>query len=200
MPESSARGIVLASASAIRKRLLADAGVAVTVHPARIGEAAIARAVAADPAGLARVLAKAKAIEVSTRFPRHWVIGADQTLDLDGSILSKVPDVAAGLAVLCRLRGRAHKLHSGVAVASGGLVVFEHVGTATLTMRDYSDAFVEDYARQAGAALTASVGAYQLEGLGLQLMERIEGDYFTILGLPMLPLLATLRSLGALKS
>ena len=193
--------LVLASGSRIRRQLLANAGLAFTLDPADIDEdATVARLRARSSAvalpGLAQGLAEAKALHVGARHAGALVIGADQMLELDGEILSKAADAAAGRAVLMRLRGRAHHLHSGVALASDGNVLWSHVQSATLHMRRFSEAWLDAYLAASGDAATASVGAYQLEGPGVQLFERIEGDYFTILGLPLLALLTALRTHG----
>ena len=126
------------------------------------------------------------------------VLGADQTLALGVRRFSKAPDRAAAREQLRALRGRTHTLHSAVALMRAGTVLFEHVDTASLTMRDFSDDFLERYLDEAGAAATASVGGYQLEGLGIQLFERVAGDHFTVLGLPLIPLLDWLRRAGIL--
>ena len=187
--------ITLASKSAARAQLLAGAGVVFEAVGSGVDEdAAKVRLLSedADPRDVALALAETKALVVSTRRP-GLVIGADQTLDLDGSLYDKVSTLEDARHRLERLRGRRHQLHSGVAVARDGEVVWRETQSAALTMRDFSEGYLDAYlARNAEAALS-SVGCYQLEGEGLQLFERIEGDYFTILGLPMLGLLALLR-------
>ncbi len=124
------------------------------------------------------------------------IIGADQVLALGAELLNKAPNMEAARAALRKLRGRTHELHSAVAFAEKGKVTWAHVATARLTMRDFSDAFLDDYLLRAGDRVGQSVGAYELEGLGVQLFDRIEGDYFTILGLPLMPVLAELRVRG----
>ena len=188
--------VVLASASAIRRQMLHNAGLSFTVDPADIDEGAALKDLARDrqpPPHLARSLAVLKATKVSRRQPQALVIGADQILELDGEILGKAPNERAARAVLMRLRGREHYLHSGVALARHGNEIWAHVASAKLRVRNFSDAWLDAYMASNAEALTKSVGAYQLEGQGVQLFERIEGDYFTILGLPLLELLAELR-------
>lgn len=203
MPEVNGR-LVLASASAIRRQLLDGAGLPCEIEPAAIDErAAMAGMLSSSPplppAGVAGRLAELKALDVAgRRDPKAWVIGADQTLELDGELLTKAADAEGGRAVLQRMRGRTHWLHSGVALAHERRVVWSTVGSAALSVREFTPAWLETYLQMAGDALTRSVGAYQLEGLGVQLFERIEGDYFTILGLPLLELLAALRERGVI--
>lgn len=198
MSEPGGAEVVLASASAIRRELLTRAGVALSVEVAQLDEPALMRRLKAEqpplgPIDVARLLSCAKADEVSARRPEAWVIGADQVLALGSEIVTKAPDRDAARQALLRLRGRTHHLHSAVAVARGGRTIWSDVDSAALTVRDFSDHWLEAYLDAAGEALTRSVGAYQLEGLGVQLFEHIEGSYFTILGLPLLPLLAVLR-------
>ena len=193
--------IVLASASRARREVLAAAGVAFTVDAADVDEPAIRKEILArgakfDAAAIAQVLARAKAENVSSRHEGALIIGADQVLALGGELLTKPKDVADARAALNKLRGKTHELHSAVAFAMDGAIVWSHVATARLTMRTFSDAFLDDYLVRAGDRITQSVGAYELEGLGVQLFERIEGDYFTILGLPLLPVLNELRERG----
>jgi nucleoside triphosphate pyrophosphatase len=189
--------LVLASKSASRHAILRDAGIPVAVEPADIDERAIEQRSAKQDAGeLAAVLAREKARTVAARRPGRLVLGADQTLALGERRFSKPADRAGARRQLAALRGQTHELHSAVALARGNSVLFEHREVARLTMRSFSDQFLEAYLDAAGAAVTASVGAYQLEKVGIQLFERIEGDHFTILGLPVLPLLEFLRSAG----
>jgi septum formation protein len=194
--------IVLASGSPARRSLLANAGVAFTVEPAALDERAIEAPLmgrGASPAEIAVALADAKAAEVSRRLPEAVVIGADQTLDCDGHRGTKSETVGEARAQLQRLAGRAHQLHSAVAVARKGAIIWRHGDSARLTMRPLSTAAIDAYLSRVGEDVLRSVGVYQLEGEGIRLFERIEGDYFTILGLPLLPLLAYLRSQGALE-
>ena len=191
--------IILASKSAARAQILASAGVAFDVAGSGVDEDAIKAKLLAEgatPRDIALTLARTKALAVSAARP-GLVIGADQTLDLDGVLFDKAPDLRAARQRFEQLRGRRHQLHSAVAVAEGGAIRWSEVQSASLSMRDLSDAFLDDYlARNAEAALS-SVGGYQLEGEGLQLFDQIDGDYFTILGLPVLGLLGVLREDGA---
>ncbi|HZD29404.1 MAG TPA: Maf family protein [Xanthobacteraceae bacterium] len=189
--------LVLASKSAIRHAVLRDAGIPVAVEPADIDERAIEQRSAKQDAGeLAAVLAREKARRVAARLPGRLVLGADQTLALGERRFSKPADRAGARRQLAALRGQTHELHSAVALARGSSVLFEHREVARLTMRSFSDQFLEAYLDAAGAALTASVGGYQLEKVGIQLFEHIQGDHFTILGLPLVPLLEYLRTAG----
>jgi nucleoside triphosphate pyrophosphatase len=192
--------LVLASKSASRRALLQGAGIPIEVLAADIDERGIeANAILADPGAVAALLAREKAIAVSVQQPGRLVIGADQTLALGQRRFSKPADRTAAREQLKALRGQLHALHSAVAIVRDGKSVFEHCAVARLTMRAFSDGFLESYLDAAGDAVTASVGAYQVEGLGVQLFERIEGDHSTILGLPLLPVLAALRREGALN-
>lgn len=190
--------LLLASASATRRDLLTGAGLPVETAPARIDERALeAEGGALAPAELARRLARAKAAEVAGRHPGRIVVGADQVLECEGQIFHKPADRAAAQAHLARLQGRTHALHSAVAILHGGDGE-TFVETARLTMRPLDAGAIDAYLRLAGAAVTTSVGAYQLEGLGIHLFARVEGDHATILGLPLTPLLARLRGMGLL--
>jgi len=198
---ASAREIVLASGSRARRELLAAAGLHFTVQAADVDEPAIRARLLKDdasvePKRIAAVLAAAKAEDVSGKIGGSLIIGADQVLALGDELLSKAPNMEAARAALRKLRGRTHELHSAVAFAEKGKVTWAHVATARLTMRDFSDAFLDDYLLRAGDRVGQSVGAYELEGIGVQLFDRIEGDYFTILGLPLMPVLAELRVRG----
>jgi len=195
----AARPLVLASKSAVRRALLEAAGVPVEIAPADIDERAVEARAGLDDAGMAAaLLAREKAKAVAQNHPGRMVLGADQTLALGHRRFSKAPDRAAARDQLMALRGKTHTLHSAVAVVAAGAVVFEHVDAAHLTMRAFSDGFLDRYLDAVGAAATASVGGYQLEGAGIQLFDRVEGDYFTVLGLPLLPLLDWLRRAGHL--
>jgi len=190
--------LLLASASATRRDLLTGAGLPVETAPARIDERALeAEGGALAPIELARRLARAKAEEVAARHPGRVVIGADQVLECEGRIFHKPADLAAAHAHLARLQGRTHQLHSAVAIVHGGHAE-DFVETARLTLRPLDAGAIDAYLRLAGVAVTTSVGAYQLEGLGIHLFERVEGDHSTVLGLPLTPLLARLRGLGLL--
>ena len=189
--------LVLASKSAIRHAILRDAGIPVAVEPADIDERAIEQRSAKEDAGeLAAVLACEKARTVAARFPGRLVLGADQTLALGERRFSKSADRAGARRQLAALRGQTHELHSALALVRGSSVLFEHREVARLTMRSFSDEFLEAYLDAAGTAVTASVGGYQLEKVGIQLFEHIQGDHFTILGLPLVPLLEYLRTAG----
>jgi len=189
--------LVLASKSAIRHAILRDAGIPVAVEPADINERAIEqRSTEHDAGELAAMLAREKARTIAARLPGRLVLGADQTLALGERRFSKAADRAGARRQLAALRGQTHELHSAVALARGSSVLFEHREVARLTMRTFSDQFLEAYLDAAGAALTASVGGYQLEKVGIQLFEQIQGDHFTILGLPLVPLLEYLRTAG----
>ena len=193
--------IILASASRFRTALLDNAGIAVEAVPAEIDERAVEAAVdrtGVTPADIAQILAEAKATEVSERYPDAWVVGSDQVLSLDGELLHKAADMGEARRRLLKLSGHTHVLDTGVVLARAGKAVWRHVSTARMTMRPLTPEFVGRYLSQAGSGVLASVGAYQIEGPGIQLFERIEGDHFTIVGLPMLPLLEALRAHGAI--
>lgn len=195
--------LILASASAARRRILADAGVPHRAQAADLDEAAIkaeCRAAGDDARACALALAAAKALAVSAAHPRAWVIGCDQMLDRSGEWLAKPGDRTALAAQLARLRGRTHTLHSAVALARNGRVRWRYAGRATLKMRDFSEDFLAEYVAAAPPMALAAVGGYTLEGAGAQLFARVDGDLFTIMGLPLLPLLAQLRRIGCLPS
>jgi septum formation protein len=195
----AAQPLVLASRSASRRAMLAGAAIPVEILPADIDERAIeTRAGLQSPSQIALLLARAKANAISADLPGRLVLGADQTLALGQRLFAKPADLAAASDQLQSLRGRSHELHSAVVVARDGAVLFEHCEIARLTMRSFSDRFLAAYIEAAGPAVTASVGGYQVEGIGIQLFERIEGDHFTILGLPLLRLLQFLRQHGCL--
>jgi septum formation protein len=187
--------LILASQSAARQALLANAGIAFEAIPAEIDERAIELASGlSSPGEIAALLAREKAISVSLRHPDQFVVGADQTLALDERLFSKPAGRAQAAAQLRALAGRTHELHSAVAVARDGETLFADAAIARMTMRQLDADVISAYLDAAVKAVTTSVGAYQLEGLGVHLFERIEGDHFTILGLPLLPLLKFLRS------
>lgn len=193
--------LILASASAARRDMLRAAGLSFEIVPAEIDEDGISAAMVSesacvDASDVAAVLAAEKAVDVSRRCPGAVVIGSDQTLALGTRMLSKAATVAEARDVLDRLRGRTHELASAVALARDGEVLWQTVDSAQLTMRPFSDEFLESYLACAGEALTRSVGCYEIEGPGIQLFESIHGSHFTILGLPLLPLLARLREEG----
>lgn len=192
---------VLASRSASRRLLLENAGIAVDVEAAAVDERALEEEFlqgGGSPSRLAAQLARAKALEVSARRPRALCLGADQTLLLDGSLFHKPKDMDAAEQSLKRLTGRTHVLDSAVCVARGGAPLFEAAQSARLTMRALDEGAVRRYLAAAGPAILSNVGAYQVEGVGIHLFEAIEGDHWTILGLPLLFLLKWLRSNGFL--
>jgi septum formation protein len=187
--------LILASQSRARQMLLADAGLTFETVPAEIDERAIQQASGLSaPADIAALLAREKSLFVSTRRSGRYVIGADQTLALGTRLLSKPDSRAQAAEQLRALAGKSHELYSAVAVARDGKILFEKVAIARMTMRPLIETEIDAYLDKAGAAVTSSVGGYQLEGIGVHLFDRIEGDHFTILGLPLLPLLAFLRS------
>jgi septum formation protein len=189
--------LVLASKSDIRGKILAAAGLRFGIRPGQIDERAVEKeAGISEPKAVAQLLARAKALSASAGHFGHMVLGADQTLALDGKRFDKPGNRAEAAEQLRGLRGKTHALHSALALVRDGAVLFECIDTARLTMRDFSDHFLDDYLDMVGSVALASVGAYQLEGVGIHLFERIEGDYFTILGLPLLPLLNFFRQSG----
>lgn len=191
--------LILASRSAARRTMLTDAGVAFKAVDSGVDEPAIkANFGSDDPPTLAIELAKAKALAVSRQEPNAWVLGSDQTLAFEGGLVSKAPTLEAARERLRRMRGRIHHLHSGAALARDGTVIWSNVDTAHMTMRDFSDAFLDAYLEAEGETVLASVGAYRLEGMGSQLFDRVDGDYFTVLGMPLWSVLAELRRVGIL--
>ena len=192
--------LMLASRSVVRRTLLEAAGVPIEVHAADIDERGLETGVTSEmPVAIAALLAREKASVVAGLHPGRLVLGADQTLALDAERFAKPADRAAARAQLRALSGRTHELHSAIVFVQDVTVLFEHVGTARLTMRSFSDRFLDLYLEAVGSAATASVGAYQIEGPGIQLFERVDGDYFTILGLPLMAALDFLRRHGCLS-
>jgi septum formation protein len=193
---------VLASASPFRRKLLEAAGVPFDVAPANVDEAAIKRDLACSvgPGGLAVALACAKAEAVSRESPRSLVIGADQVLGLQDRLFDKPRDLEEAREQLMRLRGMTHQLFTGVALAQEGRTIWKMVDSASLTMRNFSARFLDWYLAECGASLSRIAGAYEIEGRGIQLFERVEGDQFTIIGLPLVPLLAELRARGVIPA
>tara|TARA_R110002167_G_scaffold4758_14_gene22411 strand:+ start:1067 stop:1672 length:606 start_codon:yes stop_codon:yes gene_type:complete len=201
MTGGSDHRLILASGSSARRDMLAGAGVTFTVRPADVDEEALKTGLAyADPPGLAMELARAKALAVSRQVPEAWVLGADQTLAFDGGMISKAVSLEAARARLVEMRGHSHQLHSGAALVRNGELVWSGVDTATLTMREFSDGFLDAYLAAEGDGILACVGSYRLEGMGAQLFEFVDGDYFTVLGLPLWSVLAELRRVGVLIS
>ena len=197
--------LILASASRVRAALLQGAGLTFSIEPAKLDETELKNQASADGAilngaALAVFLAKKKAEEVSARHPEALVIGADQTLSCHGRLFDKPADQDEARQNLLFFRAHPHHLHSGVALMKDGECLWSHHQQATLTMRPFSDGFLESYLEQLGDKVLTSVGAYQLEGPGVQLFKKIDGDYFTILGLPLLELLDALRAQKAVQT
>jgi septum formation protein len=190
--------LLLASASAARRMLLESAGLPVETEAPGVDERAVEANAPGAPEELARRLAGEKALAVSRRRPGRVVVGADQVLTAEGEVLHKPADRAAARRQIARLAGRTHALHTAFAVAVDGEVRCEGVGGARLTMRPLDDEAIASYLDLAGDTVTQSVGAYQIEGVGIHLFERVEGDHSTILGLPLIPLLAALRGMRLL--
>jgi septum formation protein len=193
--------LILASQSLSRRSLLEGAGLEFEAMPASVDEAAIKESALAEglsPVEAATMLADAKAARIARRHPDAVVIGADQLLVCEGGWFDKPVDVEAARAHLHRLRNRAHELVTATVVWRGGERAWHHVATPRLVMRDFSEAFLDEYLAREGAHVTSSVGAYRLEGLGIQLMREVRGDHSAILGLPLLPLLAHLRDSGVI--
>ena len=193
--------LILASKSAARRAMLENAGVPFAVQVADVDEDAV-KAVhdPADAAGLAVELARVKALAVSRHDADAWVLGADQTLAFEGGLISKAKGLDEARARLSSMRGKAHHLHSGAALAHNGQIVWSGVDTAAMQVRAFSDAFLDAYLAREGEGLLSSVGSYKLEGMGSQLFDRIDGDYFTVLGMPLWPVLAELRRAGVLTA
>jgi septum formation protein len=195
--------IILASGSSIRRELLENAGVPVSVMPARIDEDAIRQSLEAEdatPRDVADTLAEFKARKISDKNPGALVIGCDQVLEFKGLVMTKAPDVAAARAQLKKLRGNQHKLMSAAVLYDDGKPVWRHVGETRLRMRPFSDAYLDDYLDRNWASVQSAVGCYKLEEEGVRLFSRIEGDYFNVLGLPLLELLNHLTVTGTLTA
>jgi septum formation protein len=198
------RDLILASGSRFRRDMLEHAGIKIRVVPADVDEPAIRAAMTddnpdIDPADVAQVLARIKAEQISARYPDALVIGADQVLVCAGEIFAKPASIAAARSQLLALRGLAHALPTAVVLAERGVSVWSHVDAPHLTMRTFSHAFLDAYLAAEGDSVTETVGGYKLEGRGAQLFDSIDGNYFTILGLQLIPLLAELRARGHLQ-
>jgi septum formation protein len=201
MLQASEPRLVLASASLSRRSLLEAAGLRFEVAPAHIDEVELKRAAQAEALSVgdtALALAHLKAARVSRRDPQALVIGADQILVCNGAWFDKPANRAAARVQLGELRGRPHSLVTGVVCLHGGARVWHHLAEPRLTMRQFSDAFLDEYLAAEGEAVTSTVGAYRLEGRGVHLFQRVDGDHSAILGLPLLPLLSFLRQHGVL--
>jgi septum formation protein len=191
--------LVLASASQVRARLLAAAGVDFEIVPARIDERAVKETLAGEsPRNIADALAELKALRIAGSHTDTLALGADQVLAFEGELIDKSESLGDARNLLRRLRAGKHELFAALVLARNGAVVWRHVSSAEMWMRNFSDAFLEDYLAREGDAVLDSVGCYRLENWGAQLFNRIEGDYFSVLGLPLLPLLAALREQGVI--
>lgn len=196
-----ARSLVLASASPFRRMLLENAGIVFQAKAAEIDERGLEERIEAQhssPEDVALILAEAKARNVGTAFPGDIIIGSDQTMSLGSRVYHKPKDMGEARDHLLSLSGQTHQLNSAIVLTRGNDVLWKHVSSARLSVRVLSPTFIDRHLQRAGEKVLSSVGAYQLEGEGIQLFEKIDGDYFTILGLPMLPLLAKLRELGVI--
>lgn len=191
--------IILASRSQGRARVLAAAGIPFEAVDSRIDERATPGVNQAAPQDQAAILAREKARTVSLRLPDRFVLGADQTLAFAGRPLHKAPDFAVAVKKLSALSGQEHQLHSAVACMRNGELVFEFIETAHIRMRSLGPTAVEAYARAMGEGLLTSVGCYEIEGVGANLVEQVRGDMFTVIGLPLLPLLSALRRIGLIN-
>jgi septum formation protein len=193
--------LILASASTARAALLRGAGLTFQIEPASIDESIVksaARAAGGSAADCALALAAGKALAISRHHPRAFVIGADQVLAMGDEWFDKPVDLAAAAEQLRALRGRSHVLETAVCLAKGGVALWHAVSRPELLMREFSDAFLDGYIAAEGSAVLGSVGAYRLEGMGVQLFARITGDYFATLGLPLIELLNVLRDRGVI--
>jgi septum formation protein len=193
--------LILASGSTSRAKILQDAGVDFDVIPAHVDEETVKDSMLAakqSHRAVADALAELKAQRVSSSHPQDFVIGADLVLSFEGALVSKCGALAEARALLSRLRGKSHELFSAVVLAKGGSPIWRHVSKATLTMHDFSDAVLDRHLETGGESLLSGVGCYRLEDSGAQLFARVDGDYFAILGLPLIPLLSALREQGVI--
>lgn len=191
--------LILASGSPFRKQLMEAAGLTFDAESARIDEREIEAPLVkagASPEQVAGALAKAKALDVAGRNPQTLVIGSDQVMSMDDRLFHKCTSVDMAREQLRSMRGRTHRLSSAISIAQDGEEIWNHVAVADMTFRNFSDSYLDIYIKEAGPKVLLTVGAYSYEGLGQQLFEKVEGDFFTIIGLPMLPLLAALRDLS----
>lgn len=201
MNDRAGPALILASGSRYRAEMLRNAGIEFAVEPARLDERSVEQPLlqsGADPADIAVVLAQAKADEVSGRFAAATIIGSDQTLELAGELLHKPADTEAARRRLLALSGRIHQLHTAICLMRGGEVIWSHLETSHIRFRELNPGFIGRHLARVGDKALTSVGGYQVEGEGAQLIESIEGDFFSIVGLPLLPLIGQLRALGLL--
>jgi septum formation protein len=189
--------LILASKSAARQAMLNDAGIQFSVHVADVDEDVL-KTPGVDAVNLAVELARLKALAVSRHHDEAWVLGADQTLVFDGGLISKARSLDEARQRLRSMRNRTHQLHSGAALAKDGQIVWSGVDTVTMRMRNFSDEFLDAYLASEGESLLTCVGSYRIEGMGSQLFESVEGDHFTVLGLPLWAVMAELRRAGVL--
>ena len=195
--------LILASGSAARAQLLTSAGVLFDIVPARVDEDAVKDALLAQNTpirAIADALAELKAVRVSASHPGAMVLGADQVLVFEKNLVNKSSSILEARTLLSKMRGRKHELIGAAVLAKDGVPIWRHVDSSTLTMRAFDDRFLDDYLTQEGETVLGSVGCYHLEGRGAQLFTNIAGDYFSILGLPLLPVLAALRDQGVIPS
>lgn len=194
--------VILASGSKYRADLLQKAGIELEVHPSSIDERAVEAPLiesGMDASGMAEILALAKAEQVSAQFSGAWVIGCDQTLTLDGELLHKPEDMEAARRRLLSLSGQTHQLTSAVVIVRNSEIMWRHDEIASITFRSLDPAEIGKYLAEAGETALTSVGAYQVEGLGIRLISKIDGDYFSVIGLPLIPLIGAMRDLQIIR-
>ncbi|UXM95259.1 Maf-like protein [Bartonella sp. HY329] len=193
--------LILASLSPFRAGLLKNAGLSIAIEGAQLDERVVERDIGAvSPKKLAEILSLAKACDVSKRFPNALVIGCDQTLELDGDVIHKPKDMEEARRRLMAMSGKVHHLHSGIVLVKNQEIIWSSVETANMHVRILEPSFIGYYLERVGNKVLSSVGAYQIEGEGIQLFDKIDGDYFTIIGLPLIPLLNKLRQLGIINA